>query len=162
MKTSVLLAAMLSLQASIINVSNAASIAIDDAKPSATPNSLPSIGRLFFTPERRVILERQRLTNIQESQTLQGATMSLDGIVQRSSGKSTVWINGHAQHEGEAARTGVTATVTPKNPGSALLAPGEEPASRMNVGEAMNRATGERDNRLGGGAVTGPRNRASQ
>ena len=156
MKTSVRIAAGFSLLAGIASISNAADVANDKAKLASTPSTSPPIGRLFFTPERRVLLERQRLTNIQESQTLQGATMSLDGVVQRSSGKSTVWINGRAQNESEAARTGVTATVTPKNPGSALLAPGEEPASRMKVGEAMNRATGERDNRLGGGMITTP------
>jgi hypothetical protein len=135
-----------------------------DANTNTSVNSTTAapIGRLFFSPERRLTLERQRLTNIQESQTLQGATMSLDGVVQRSSGKATVWINGRAQHEGEAARTGVNAIVSPKNPGSALLAPGEESPSRLKVGEAMNRATGERDNRLGGGVVTGPRAQGSK
>jgi hypothetical protein len=115
------------------------------------------LGRLFFTPERRVALERQRLSNIQDRQTLQGATMTLDGVVQRSSGKSTVWINGRPQNENDAARTGVSATVSAKTPGSAMLAPGEEAPSQLKVGEAMNRATGERDNRLGGGVVAGSR-----
>lgn len=50
----------------------------------------PELGRLFFTPEKRAALERQREFNIQEAQTLQGNTMSLDGVVYRSGGKSTV------------------------------------------------------------------------
>ena len=41
----------------------------------------PELGRLFFTPERRATLERQRTFNVQEAQTLQGTTMSLDGVV---------------------------------------------------------------------------------
>jgi hypothetical protein len=41
------------------------------------------------------------------------------------------------------------------------LAPGEEAPTQMNVGEAMNRATGERDNRLGGGVVTGSRTKTA-
>lgn len=114
------------------------------------------LGRLFFTPERRVALERQRTHNVQEAQTLQGTTMSLDGVVYRSSGKATVWINHQAQTEGESARTGVSAVVSAKTPGSALLAPGEERPTQMKVGEAMNRATGERNNRLGGGVVVAP------
>ncbi len=113
----------------------------------------PELGRLFFTPERRIALERQRTYNVQEAQTLQGTTMSLDGVVYRSSGKATVWINRQAQNENESTRTGVSAVVSPKTPGSALLAPGEEKPAQLKVGEAMNRATGERNTRLGGGIV---------
>lgn len=120
----------------------------------------PELGRLFFTPERRLALERQRTHNVQEAQTLQGTTMSLDGVVQRSSGKSTVWINRQAQNENDGARTGVSAAVSAKTPGSALLAPGEETPSRLKVGETMNRATGERNTRLGGGVVVTPGDRS--
>jgi len=132
------------------------------AQPAAEKAEIAPLGRLFFTPERRAALERQRLSNIQERQTLQGATMSLDGVVQRSSGKSTVWINGRPQNENDAARTGVSAKVSGRSPGSAMLAPGEEAPARLSVGEAMNRATGERDDRLGGGIVTGSRAKAPQ
>lgn len=114
------------------------------------------LGRLFFTPERRAAMERQRSFNIQEAKTLEGTTMSLDGVVYRSSGKTTVWINQQAQSERDASRTGVAATVSPKTPGSALLAPGEDAPARLKVGETMNRATGERDTRLGGGVVVTP------
>ena len=117
----------------------------------------PELGRLFFTPERRAALEHQRAYNVQEAQTLQGTTMSLDGVVYRSSGKATVWINRQAQNEGESTRTGVNAVVSPATPGSALLAPGEDKPAQLKVGEAMNRATGERNTRLGGGIVTTPR-----
>jgi hypothetical protein len=117
------------------------------------------LGRLFFTPEKRLLLERQRLSNIQATQALEGETMSLDGVVQRSSGKSTVWINGHAQEENDAARTGVSVHLTPQNPGRAQLAPGEESPTQIKVGEAINRATGERNDRLGGGVVKTPATR---
>lgn len=121
--------------------------------------STPPFGRLFFTPEKRLALEHQRLSNIQETQTLEGTTMSLDGVVQRSSGKSTVWINGRAQEENEAARTGVSVRLTPKDPGRAQLSPGEEAPTQLKVGEAINRATGERNDRLGGGIVKTPASR---
>lgn len=117
------------------------------------------LGRLFFTPEKRAAMERQRTLNVQEAQTLQGASMSLDGVVYRSSGKATVWINHQAQTEGDASRTGVSATVSPKTPGSALLAPGEETPAQLKVGESINRATGERNTRLGGGTVLTPGDR---
>lgn len=114
------------------------------------------LGRLFFTPERRAVLERQRMLNVQEAQTLKGTTMSLDGVVVRSSGKATVWINHQAQTESESARTGVSARVSSGKPGSAVLTPGEETPARLKVGEAMNRASGERNTRLGGGSVVTP------
>jgi len=117
----------------------------------------PELGRLFFTPERRATLERQRTFNVQEAQTLQGTTMSLDGVVYRSSGKTTVWINRQDQTEGESARTGVSAVISPKAPGSAVLTPGEEAPAQLKVGETINRASGQRNTRLGGGSVITPR-----
>ena len=114
------------------------------------------LGRLFFTPDRRIALERQRTFNVQEAQTLQGTTMSLDGVVYRSSGKATVWINRQAQTENDSSRTGVSAAVAPGAPGSARLAPGEEAPTQLKVGETINRATGERNTRLGGGVVVTP------
>ncbi|MCK9989774.1 MAG: hypothetical protein RugAbin2_00788 [Rugosibacter sp.] len=115
-----------------------------------------NLGRLFSTPEKRTLLERQRLSNIQETQTLEGSTMRLDGIVQRASGKSTVWINGRAQDEHEATRTGVKVFLSAQNPSRASLAPGEEAPTQLSVGEEINRATGERNDRLGGGKIVTP------
>jgi hypothetical protein len=125
------------------------------AAPANAADPAP-LGRIFFTPERRAALERQRTFNLQEAQTLQGNSISLDGVVYRSGGKSTVWINQKAQTEDESARTGVNAVVSPKSPGSAMLAPGEDTPAQLKVGEAINRATGERNTRLGGGMVVTP------
>ena len=55
--------------------------------------------------------------------------------------------------------TGVTVHLAPKNPGRAQLAPGEESPTQLKVGEAINRLTGERNDRLGGGTVKTPTNR---
>lgn len=52
-------------------------------------------GRLFFTAGERAALDAARL---QETRTQEGsaasATLTLDGLVRRSGGKSTIWING--------------------------------------------------------------------
>ncbi|OQY76184.1 MAG: hypothetical protein B6D47_00250, partial [Rhodocyclaceae bacterium UTPRO2] len=54
---------------------------------SALPAGAETLGRLFFTPERRAALERQRQLNIRETQkTIEGAELGVSGIVQRSSG----------------------------------------------------------------------------
>ena len=120
-----------------------------EAKPA-------SIQRLFFSAEKRATLDRQRTQNLQQIRSLQGATLNLDGMVQRSSGKSTVWINGQPQNENEAARNGVNVFLSPKTPGKAQIAPGDESPTALKVGETINRATGERDNRLGNGIVITP------
>lgn len=120
----------------------------------ASGNAQPQetgIGRLFFSAERRAILDRQRQHNIQEVRTVQGESLRLDGIVQRSSGKRTIWINGRAQTEGNESESGIVVKLDPRHPGSASLAPGDETPSQLKVGESVNRSTGERDTRLGGG-----------
>jgi hypothetical protein len=115
-------------------------------------NDGTTLGRLFFTPEKRATLERQRQLNIQEAQTLEGATMSLDGVVVRSSGKRTVWINSRAQHE--AAPAGVTAELGSRQPGQAVLQAGEETPAKLKVGEAINRATRESSGGLAQGQIS--------
>ncbi len=111
------------------------------------------LGRLFLTPERRAMLERQRQQNVQTAQTLEGTVMSLDGVVTRSSGKTTVWINQHAQHENTVG-TGVTAAVATRTPGRVVLTPTDETPAPLRVGEAINRGTLERADGLDGGRVT--------
>jgi hypothetical protein len=110
------------------------------------------LGKLFFTPERRAALERQRQLNIQETRTLEGSTISLDGIVSRSSGRTTVWVNQRPQNE-NASGTGVTAAVSPQNPAQAVVTPGEETPASLKVGESINRATREKVSALGDGTV---------
>ncbi len=112
------------------------------------------LGRLFFSPEKRAVLERQRQLNVQvqETQTLEGATMHLDGVIQRSGGKKTVWINGQPQND-NATPLGVAAKIAPGDPGRASLsAEGESPVN-LKVGETVNRATREKDNGIDGGKI---------
>lgn len=111
------------------------------------------LGRLFMTPERRAILERQRQLNIQEVQTIEGSTVTLDGVVTRSSGRSTVWVNQRPQNE-NAIGTGVTAVVSPKNPGRVVVTPGEEAPASLKVGESINRGTREKTDALGDGRIS--------
>jgi hypothetical protein len=120
---------------------------------ASIPAAGEPLGRLFLTPERRAALERQRQLNIQAAQTLEGSSVSLDGIVVRSGGKNTIWVNQHAQSE-HALGTGVTTSVTPGNPARAIVAPGDEAPSALKVGESINRTTREKTDNLGGGRVS--------
>ena len=110
------------------------------------------LGRLFFTPERRAQLERQRQYNIQETRTIQGGTMRLDGIVQRSSGRTTIWVNGVPQNE-HSDSAGVAVKLPPRDANKAELTTGDEPAAQLRVGEAINRGTRETSDPLGGGKI---------
>lgn len=90
----------------------------------ALPQSEP-LGRLFFTPQQRALLDRQRIQGM-TSNFDQQASYTLNGEVRRSSGKNTRWINGEAQ-------TG--------------------PTPRGVIGDTYHPATGERESLLGGGKI---------
>lgn len=120
------------------------------AAQAAPPQSL---GRLFLSPERRDALERQRQLNIEEVKTIEGSTLSLDGVVTRSSGRSTIWINGQAQHE-NARDTGVSIQPSGKSPGQAVILPADDAPESLRVGETINRGTREVTDPLGGGRIT--------
>lgn len=111
-----------------------------------------SLDRLFFTPEQRAALDRRRQIGLQEARALEDATLTLDGVVVRSTGRRTVWVNGQAQHDA-AAPTGVTVDLSAGEPGRALLSVGGEPPARLKVGESINRVTRERHGDLAGGRI---------
>lgn len=123
------------------------------AAPTAAV-SAEELGRLFLTPERRATLERQRLLNIQETQqVIEGATLTVSGVVQRSGGKATTWVNGTPQDDMNAA-TGVRVEIDRSNPAKTTVVAGEESPASLKVGEAINRATRETTSGVGEGRIT--------
>jgi hypothetical protein len=119
-----------------------------------------TLGRLFFTPEKRAALERSRKLNLRQAQQIEGATMSLEGIVRRSDGNGTAWINGRP-HNVSDPRHGVAIGLRPDAAG-ATVSVGDEAPSRLRVGETVNRGTREKRDVLGEGRVAGrhhPRDR---
>lgn len=121
---------------------------------AALPAGAEPLGRLFFTPERRAALERQRQLNIQETQqVIEGATLTVSGVVRRSSGRTTAWVNNTPQDPGNAA-SGVRVEVDRANPARATVVAGEESPATLKVGEAINRATRETSSGVGEGRIT--------
>lgn len=121
---------------------------------ASLPASAEPLGRLFFTPERRAALERQRQLNIRETQqAIEGATLSVSGVVQRSSGKTTAWINGAPQNERDAG-AGVHVEIDRANPSRTTVITDEESPASLRVGEAINRATRETTSGVGDGRIT--------
>lgn len=120
----------------------------------AAPAAAEELGRLFFTPERRAALERQRQLNIQETQqVIEGATLSVSGVVRRSGGRTVTWVNGVPQEENNPA-TGVRVEVDRADPARATVVAGEEAPATLKVGEAVNRATGETTTGVGEGRIS--------
>ena len=115
------------------------------AAPAAAADEL---GRLFFTPEQRQDLDRRRASNRAEEEApqIREGPLILDGRVQRSSGRTTTWINGAPEYDDPPdGRDAARATVVP-NVGV--------PAVSLKVGETYDRANGAVSDVLNGGEIT--------
>ena len=126
--------------------------AAEPVPPMPPTSPTPPLGRLFMSPEWRVNLERQRQLNIRESHSLEGSTVRLDGVVVRSSGKSTTWVNNRPQVE-NAQDSGVAVVTSRQQPGRATLSAGAEPPTDLKVGVTLNRATRETAGGLADGEI---------
>ena len=119
---------------------------------SATGASV-ELGRLFFTPERRREIDRQREFKTEEAPKAESApSLTIDGVVTRSSGKRTVWINGAAHDDGAPAGDVAVAT-SPRNPGQVVVRPAGASPIPAKVGDTVDRATGESGGALGNGSI---------
>lgn len=111
------------------------------------------LGRLFFTPERRQHLDYQRQMNIQpQAEAPQDPTLTINGVVVRSSGKRTIWVNGVAQDENNAPGD-VAIVPLGAEPGRVAVQAADVPAAQARVGDTVNRNTGEAAGLLGDGTL---------
>ena len=110
-----------------------------------------ALGRLFFTPEKRAALERSRKLNLRQTPQIEGTTLSLEGIVRRSDGNGTAWINGRP-HNVSDPRHGVSVGLQLDAAGAAVSI-GDEAPSRLRVGETVNRGTREKHDAVGNGRI---------
>jgi hypothetical protein len=126
--------------------------------PAATPaqratGATVELGRLFFTPEERREFDRRRDTKTPEKPpAATDPTLTIDGVVTRSSGKRTVWINGAAHNDG-AQPDGIAIGTSRQTPGRIVVRPSGAPPIPAKVGETVDRATGEAGAALGGGSI---------
>lgn len=127
-----------------------AALAVAGAQPSTAAEAL---GRLFFTPAQRQELDRRRAANVQETAAVvQESTLTLQGQVSRSGGKTTTWINGVPQHD----------VYGGSDPARAAIQTGEdEPRVDLKVGQTFDRVRGETRDSLGGGQIKVDRPRPS-
>ena len=118
---------------------------------SAQERSPDTLGRLFFSPQARVALERQRLLESRGNNRIQGETLTVDGIVRRSNGAGTTWINGVAQHY--EAKSGAVLQHGRNDPARTTVHVGDGTPLGVQVGESVNRTNGEKRDNLAGGQV---------
>lgn len=110
------------------------------------------LGRLFFTPEQRAALDERRRARVPDrpaAAAVASPTTRLDGYVKRSSGPSTVWV------EGESLPEGVPGTPRIDAAGNTVSVPVGEAGARVRLkpGEVLDRGTGEVRDVLGDGEI---------
>ena len=103
------------------------------------------LGRLFFTPQQRQDLDRRRAANVQETApALQESTLTLQGQVSRSSGKTTTWVNALPQHDAYGSSDPARATIQTGEDGTKV---------ELKVGQTFDRVRGETRDSLGDGQI---------
>jgi hypothetical protein len=109
-----------------------------------------NLGRLFFTEQQRQDLDRRRQANIREAAVVVESSVTVNGQVSRSSGRSTTWINGVPQES----------TRKPADPARVTL-PGAEgaPSVNLKIGQTLDKVRGEIKDPVAGGIVTPSRKR---
>jgi hypothetical protein len=107
-----------------------------------------NLGRLFFTEQQRQDLDRRRQANIQETAVVVESTVTVNGQVSRSSGRSTTWINGVPQER----------VRKPADPARVTLPGGEgAPSVSLKIGQTLDKIRGEiRDPAVDGRTTTPP------
>ena len=112
------------------------------------------LGRLFFTPEQRDALDARRKARLPDKPAAlaPSPTTRVDGGVRRSSGKSTVWLDGSAVPDGT--QPDGLRVYRGGDPSRVTVILGEDGRRiDLRVGETLDRATGEVRDLLGKGEV---------
>jgi len=112
----------------------------------------PELGRLFLTPEQRAALDNARRNKIRaealaatsdkKPKIPPARNVTINGIVSRSDGESTVWVNGRPT-EGQT-EDGMLVTVSPGSQSSVVLRePRKGKQVRLKVGQRADLVSGK-------------------
>ncbi|MGH8706060.1 MAG: hypothetical protein ACREUO_11680 [Burkholderiales bacterium] len=120
------------------------------------PSAAQELGRLFFTPEQRAALDARRKARIPDKPAavvVESPTTRVDGYVQRSGGRSTVWVNGEPTPEG-AQPDGMRLNPARNDPSRFSVSIGErERPFELKIGQKLDRGTGEVRDPIGDGEI---------
>ncbi|HZF18190.1 MAG TPA: hypothetical protein VE008_00640 [Burkholderiales bacterium] len=108
-----------------------------------------NLGRLFFTEQQRQDLDRRRQANIRETAVVVESSVTVNGQVSRSSGRSTTWLNGVPQDNAR----------RPLDPARVTLPGGDgAPSVSLKIGQTLDKIRGQiRDPAADGTMATPPR-----
>ena len=124
---------------------------------AADAGAQQSLGRLFFTPEQRAALDARRKARIPDKPaaavTAESPTTRVDGLVMRSSGRSTVWVNGEPAPDG-VEQEGLRVRPDRSDPGQVSVTVGDSARKfDLRVGEKLDRGSGEVRDVIGDGKI---------
>ena len=113
------------------------------------------LGRLFFTPEQRAQLDARRKARVPDKPSapvVAAPVTRVDGYVKRSTGPSTVWVNGEVLSETSPEAPRIDTTLTPGGTVSVTVGDGGSRA-RLRPGEALDRGNGAVRDVIGDGQI---------
>lgn len=99
------------------------------------------LGRLFFTPDQRAVLENLKGKPQVTAQISE--TITVNGVVRRAGGKNTVWINGVPYQTEDRQAGGVIRAGKPASATSVLvIVPGSGKSLELKVGQSVEVSSG--------------------
>jgi hypothetical protein len=118
-------------------------LAIMAALPWYATYSAEPLGRLFFTPAQRNTLNAGKQLAVPRKGTPSGPRAAmLNGVVTRSDGESTIWVNGNAVSR--VGSQGVNASTSASDPAAARVElQGTKERIKLKVGQRFDRSTGK-------------------
>lgn len=96
--------------------------------------------------------QRRRAGTLAVAAAAPALSLTLDGALRRSSGKTTVWINGRPQHDSVAA-AGETAAIAGRHANHARLQDGGDAPVELPVGATFHRVSGVQADVIAPGAL---------
>ena len=113
-----------------------------------------SFGRLFNTPEERAALDRLRENNGVADKAPAVEQIELNGVVKRSGGKFTAWINQKAQNENQNPQ-GILVLGKTLDPSSAALLLSSGKKVELKAGQTYDTVSGKVEDVTGQAAESG-------
>ncbi|HTQ76776.1 MAG TPA: hypothetical protein VMI15_02025 [Burkholderiales bacterium] len=139
-------------------MSRAASLLLALALLAPAAVRAQELGRLFFTPEQRAALDARRKARVPDrpaaAPVVESPVTRINGVVRRSHGNSTIWVNGQPLPEGAQAEGARIEPGAPTAPARVSVTVGESDVHRdLKVGESLDRGSGEVHDVLGNGEI---------
>ena len=108
---------------------------------TAPASAAEPLGRLFFTPAQRSVLDAGKSLGEASTPVTAPRNVVVNGVVTRSDAERTVWINGKAYHDGSP--EGLQVRTNPSTPETTeIRVRGRETGARIKVGQQLDLNTG--------------------